>query len=232
MGTRILFHFHTNCSYDARITPGAVVDFAVANNIGVLAPTDHDTIRGALEVRKLAFDEGIRTIIGAEYLSDRGDIIGLFLEEEVIARDAIGIIREIKNQGGLVILPHPFRSQAPGEELLEYIDGIEVFNARLSDELNEDARKLAERKLIPQFYGADAHLERELGLVICEIEEQPGRSLREALLYGMTPIVAQQTSVASMYRSQMIRATHLQRPWLWCTSFAGMIGSGLLRKRP
>jgi predicted metal-dependent phosphoesterase TrpH len=232
MKTRILFHFHTRYSYDSNLAPEVIVDFASANDIAVLAPTDHDTIRGALEIRKLAFDRGIRTIIGAEYLSDRGDIIGLFLNEEILARDAEGIIREIKSQGGMVVIPHPYRSRPLADELLQYVDGIEVFNSRLPAHLNAQGKALADRLLVPHFVGADAHLARELGLVIGEIDETPGQSLRQSLAKGMQPVVTQPTLLTDIHRSQMIRARRIQRPGLWLRSFGKMIVTGISRRRP
>ena len=223
MTSRVLFHFHTRCSYDSNITPEAVVEFAVAEGINILAPTDHNTIRGSLEVRERAEKHGIRTIVGAEYLSEYGDIIGLFLEREVVSRQARGIIAEIKGQGGLAILPHPSRSRGFDESLLRTFDGIEIFNARTSAELNAYAATLAERLQLPGFVGSDAHLAKELALGVGEIDEQPGLSLRDAMKAGMKPVVTRLTRRADVYRSQMIKAVRLRQPLLWVKSLAGML---------
>ncbi len=80
--------------------PQEIVEFAVQNQIHVLAPTDHNTIRGSREIRELAEEHGIETIIGAEYSSDHGDIIGLFLQDDAYSRKASEIVQEIHGQGG------------------------------------------------------------------------------------------------------------------------------------
>jgi len=232
MTTRILFHFHTVYSDDGCITPDAAVQFARANSIGVLAPTDHDTIRGSLEIRKLADRYGIRVIIGAEYSSECGDIIGLFLKEEVVARDAKGIVREIREQGGMVVLPHPYRSHQLPEWLLNSVDAVETFNARLSKELNDRATELAQRLRLPQFVGSDAHLAKELGLAIGEIEKSPNQSLREMLSSGIRPVVTRQTRLADIYRSQMVKAVRRRRPLLWAKSLVRMIMTSVGSQRP
>jgi hypothetical protein len=231
MTTKFLFHFHTTYSDDGCITPQAAVEFALANNIGLLAPTDHDTIRGSLEIKKLADGHGIRVIIGAEYSSECGDIIGLFLKEEVIARDSKEIIREIKGQGGMVVLPHPYRSHQLSEWLLNSVDAVETFNARLSKELNDRATELAQRLRLPQFVGSDAHLVRELGLAIGEIDESPNQSLQEILRAGIRPVVTRQTQLADIYRSQMVKAARRGRPLLWAKSLVRMIMTSIGSQR-
>ncbi len=231
MSTRVLFHFHTIYSDDGCITPANVVEFALANDIGVLAPTDHDTIRGSLEIRKLADQHGIRVVIGAEYSSERGDIIGLFLKNDVTARDAMGIIREIKEQGGLVVLPHPYRSHRLSDELLHSIDAIETYNARLPKELNDRAAELAEGLRLPQFVGSDGHLTRELGLVIGEIEESPHETLRETLNAGLAPLIVQQARLADIYRSQMVKAARRRRPLRWVKALIRMAMTSIVSRR-
>ena len=232
MTTRILFHFHTIYSNDGCITPEAAVQFALANDIGVLAPTDHDTIRGSLEIRKLADQHGIHVIIGAEYTSECGDIIGLFLKEEVISREAKEIIREIRDQGGMVILPHPYRSHHLSEWLLNSVDMVETFNARLSKEVNDQATELAQRLHLPQFVGSDAHLPKELGLVIGEIEKSPSQGLRKTLSLGIKPVVMRQTRLADIYRSQMVKAARRHQPLLWVKSLVRMIMTSIGSQRP
>ena len=71
-----------------------------------IAVTDHNTIRGALLARELA---DFKVIVGEEVKSSQGDIIGLFLSEEVPkGLSPLETVRRIKGQGGLVLVPHPF----------------------------------------------------------------------------------------------------------------------------
>ncbi len=69
--------------------------------------------------------------------ADQGEVIGLFIEEKIQRGMTLEeTIAEIKRQGGLVYVPHPFdrmHSVPDYEHLLEgrraTIDAIEVFNA-------------------------------------------------------------------------------------------------------
>src|SRR5262245_24059803 len=103
-----VFHIHTCHSFDCMASPSRAVQWAKRENIGVLGITDHNTIRGAQEAARSALRGGVQVIIGAEYATNHGDIIGLFLNEEVRSRDAFEVIEAIKEQGGISVLPHPY----------------------------------------------------------------------------------------------------------------------------
>ncbi len=223
MRKRILFHFHTNHSVDSNLMPPEIVEFAVENQIHVLAPTDHNTIRGSREVRELAEAHGIETIIGAEYSSDHGDIIGLFLQDDAYSRKAAEIIQEIHTQGGLAILPHPYRSHHLTDDFLHSFDGIEVFNARLPEQLNRLAWELSVMLKKPAFFGADAHLREELGLVVAEIEVNKGEKLIDAVRKGFHPVSLTQTTPAMIYRSKMIASAKSGTPVRYLQSMAKML---------
>ncbi len=223
MRKRILFHFHTSHSVDSNLMPQEIVEFAVENQIQVLAPTDHNTIRGSREVRELAEGHGIETIIGAEYSSDHGDIIGLFLQDDAYSRKASEIVQEIHTQGGLAILPHPYRSHHLTDDFLHSFDGIEVFNARLPEQLNRLAWELSVMLKKPAFFGADAHLSEELGLVVAEIEINKGEKLIDAARKGFHPVTLTQTTPAMIYRSKMIASAKSGTPIRYLQSMAKML---------
>ena len=79
-----IFHIHTKYSYDSLNNPRKIVDYAVKHKINLLLITDHDTIKGSLEAKKYATTKKlpVKIIIGAEYLTDIGDVIGIFLKKE------------------------------------------------------------------------------------------------------------------------------------------------------
>lgn len=131
------FHIHTLYSPDSFMSPEALVKTAVRKNMTCLAVTDHNTVRGALAVQEIA---PFRVIIGEEVSSADGEIIGLFLTE-TIPRDlsAQETVRRIKDQGGIVQVPHPFDRFRRGHikraalmDILSQVDIIEAFNARTS----------------------------------------------------------------------------------------------------
>jgi hypothetical protein len=165
-------HMHTDWSHDCSIPASDLLDHAEEIGLGGIAVTDHNVFGGALEALELARARDLVVIPGEEVKTDgQGEVIGLFLEEE-IARgmsfaDTLTAIRE---QGGLVYLPHPFdRMHAiPDPATLHRhvaeIDVFEVFNARLlRDSFNDEALRFARKYRLLQGAGSDAHVLQGVG---------------------------------------------------------------------
>jgi predicted metal-dependent phosphoesterase TrpH len=111
-------HVHTAWS-DGAQRPAAVVD-AAAGRVEVLAITDHDEIRGALEAHDYAAahpELGVEVVVGEEISTLNGHVIGLWLGERIPpGLTAERTIDEIHAQGGLPDAPLPclpYRGQAP-----------------------------------------------------------------------------------------------------------------------
>ena len=129
------FHIHTRVSPDSSLTPEALVRACQRAGIDIIAVTDHHTIRGALEVREVA---PFPVIIGAELRTADGEIIGLFLESDIPrGLSAKETVARIKDQGGIVQVPHPYDrfrrkhiTEAALLDILPDVDIIEAFNAR------------------------------------------------------------------------------------------------------
>lgn len=200
---KFLFHIHTKNSYDSFLKPQSIVDYAIKNGYGAIAITDHDTLKGSLEaadyVRVNKLD--VEIIIGAEYYSNCGDIIGIFLKEEIYENDAEKIIDEIHKQGGIAILPHPFKSHKLTEDILNKIDVIEVFNARCSSEQNLSALQAASKYNKPSLAGNDAHLSKELSLCYNIIDDS---SLKVAIMSDKE-MYTNYTSKFDILNSQIIK---------------------------
>jgi predicted metal-dependent phosphoesterase TrpH len=191
---RIDLHTHTFHSPDALTSPARFVEECRRKGLTCVAVTDHDTVAGALAVRDLAAaGPGLRIIVGEEIRSRDGEIIGLFLTEEVPpGLDARETIERIRAQGGLVSLPHPtdrFRGGIGAErfaELAPLADIAEVMNARTTMARDNDAaaRLAAEHDLVPVAV-SDAHSPGELGRAYVEAPafETP-QELLEALRWG------------------------------------------------
>ncbi len=173
---RVDLHSHTHYSPDSIATPRQFVQACRRKGITCLAVTDHNTIRGALAVKELA---DFRVIVGEEIRTDRGEIIGLFLSQEVPRLlSPEESIERVKAQGGLVGVPHPYDHQRGALRhddilrLLPQIDFIEVLNARIVfPRDNERARRLAEEHGLAMSAGSDAHWAPELGSVYVEMGE-------------------------------------------------------------
>jgi predicted metal-dependent phosphoesterase TrpH/glycosyltransferase involved in cell wall biosynthesis len=165
-------HMHTSWSFDCAIDPAELVDHAEAEGLGAIAVTDHNVFGGALETVDLARDRELIVIPGEEVKTDgQGEVIGLFLEREIESgmpfADTIAAIRE---QGGLVYLPHPFdRMHSVPEPAtlhrhLADIDVFEVYNARLLfDGQNEEALRFARKYDLTAGAGSDAHVLQGVG---------------------------------------------------------------------
>jgi predicted metal-dependent phosphoesterase TrpH/glycosyltransferase involved in cell wall biosynthesis len=185
-------HMHTDHSYDCATPVEVLLAEARSRGLGAIAITDHNEISGAHAARARA--EGIQVIVGEEVKTgDQGEVIGLFIEEKIPRGMTLQeTIAEIKRQGGLVYVPHPFdrlHSVPDYEHLLDVlddVDAIEVFNPRVAiTEFNDEAARFAAKYRIPAGAGSDAHVPQGLGSVRIRMREFNGpeeflESLRDA----------------------------------------------------
>lgn len=129
---------------------------------------------------------GVTVIPGMEVRTDRGDVIGLFLCREIESRHFGDVVREIRDQGGIVVLPHPYRRKCDPADLVGEADLVEVINCRSSAARNASALALCGCFGRQPVAGSDAHACFEIGRAVTEIEgrceDLPG--LKDALLHG------------------------------------------------
>jgi predicted metal-dependent phosphoesterase TrpH len=188
---RIDLHLHTRASRDCLSDPRKLLDRAAEKGIHRIAITDHDRLGLAAE---LHLEEPDRVIPGEEVRTEEGiDVIGLYISREIPkgtpAREAC---RRIREDGGIVYLPHPFARGKGGsgryaEELAPLVDVVEVFNARLHPgRLNRPADDLARRHGKLRGAGSDAHTVGELGGAWVELPSHPNepQALLDALAEG------------------------------------------------
>jgi predicted metal-dependent phosphoesterase TrpH len=164
-------HRHTRGSFDCLSDPAAVMRAAAARGLTHLAITDHDGIDVARWARDAAPQE-LTVIVGEEVRTADGDLIALFLERPIPSRlpvrEAIALVRD---QGGLVGIPHPFdrmrgsllRSQAL-EAIAADVDWIEVHNARVVGGGNDHALAFAREHDLRGVAVSDAHSVLEVGV--------------------------------------------------------------------
>ena len=187
------FHIHSKFSYDCLQSPKRIVRIAEKRGLDGIAITDHDTIKGAVEASKIS--KSLYVIIGSEIKTEIGDVIGLFLREEITSKYFDDVVDEIKSQGGLVVLPHPYKKRLDmPNELLSKVDLIEVLNGRLSPDLNYKARILAKTKGLPIIGGSDAHISKSIGgvrtIFNCEKRAIPNvEDIKRLLLKGDAKVV-------------------------------------------
>jgi predicted metal-dependent phosphoesterase TrpH/glycosyltransferase involved in cell wall biosynthesis len=164
-------HMHTEHSHDCAVPVEDLLDHAERIGLGAIAVTDHNVFSGAQEAVELARDRELIVIPGEEVKTDAGEVIGLFLSEEIPRgmswADTIGAIRE---QGGVVYLPHPFDrlhtipDAGTLHRHLAEIDVFEVYNARLLFEgYNDEALRFARKYNLTMGAGSDAHVLQGVG---------------------------------------------------------------------
>lgn len=196
---RVDLHCHTHRSSDCATSYRALTGAARQRGLDVLAITDHNRIEGALE---LAESTPFRFIVGEEIATTEGEIIGLFLTAFIPPRlSPEETIDEIKRQGGVVYVPHPFdrvrRSvirPAALERVAGLIDAVEVLNARIHvAEQNAAAVRFADERGLLKGAGSDAHTAYEVGRAGVEIAdfddaESFKRSLASSRVFGKSSI--------------------------------------------
>jgi len=210
---KVDLHIHTEYSGDSLLSFEAIIATCQRRGIGCVAITDHNTIAGALAFKRIA---PFPVIVGEEIRTTAGEITGLFLSQEIprglSPQETIDRIRE---QGGLVYIPHPFsRARRSSlrrdvlEEIVPQIDIVEAFNSRtLLGRDNERARRFAQEHGLPCGAGSDAHTAYEIGRAYVEMEEFSGeedflRNLAQGRVVGQltVPLIHIITSLMKVYK--------------------------------
>jgi hypothetical protein len=188
-------HMHTDHSHDCATPVEVLLATARARGLGAIAVTDHNEISGALAARELAQEmNDLKVIVGEEVkTAEEGEVIGLFIEELIPRGMSLEeTVAEIRRQGGLVYVPHPFdrlHSVPDYEHLLKIVadvDAIEVFNPRVAiGAFNDEAARFAAKYRIVAGAGSDSHVAQGLGSVRIGMREFDGpaeflQSLRDA----------------------------------------------------
>ncbi|HET6437217.1 MAG TPA: PHP domain-containing protein [Anaeromyxobacter sp.] len=185
MAIRVDYHLHTGASYDSRTSDAQVIECALATGLAVVCVADHDTIEGAVTLSAAA-PAGLRVVVGCEFTCDDGShVIGMGLRRMVFERRLPCLLDAIRDQGGRVILPHPYRrgsgifrhelGRRPEfvRQVLARADAVEIHNGRDTWENNRRSHELVLRHGLPAVAGSDAHRPEEIGRVWVEYLE-PG----------------------------------------------------------
>jgi predicted metal-dependent phosphoesterase TrpH len=172
--------------------PLDVVRRAKSVGLNVVCITDHNSIKGALKARDAAKDiEGIDVVVGEEVSTADGEVIGLFMTEEIPAGlSAEETIRRIRAQNGVVIAPHPFSLHCPclGERIHEFgVDGIEVLNGgHIDDYANPKAEEAAQCERFARIGGPDSHYLKTIGTAYTQFDGTTAEDLRREILAKRT----------------------------------------------
>jgi len=184
---RIDYHVHTGWSYDCATSLEALIDRAHEASLACLCVTDHDTIDGALALKRIS-PPGLDIVVGCEFTTEDGSqIIGLDLPEMIFERNVLKLMQRIREQGGRVLLPHPFRRgsgifrtemrrpDAFVRDVLSATDLVECFNGRDTYDNNRRSYLFAVQRALPAVAGSDAHTAGEVGSVFVEYQRDGRR---------------------------------------------------------
>ncbi|MCK5055402.1 MAG: phosphotransferase [Candidatus Aminicenantes bacterium] len=163
-----IMHFHSRYSFDSLLSIKKIVKLALLHDLNFLLLTDHDTTAGSRQLKKEVENRGlaIEAPTAAEYHTEYGDVIAAFITTEINERRFDYFVEEVRKQGGLLLLPHPYRGHDEIDKLAQAVDLIEIFNPRVSAEENEKALKLARKYKKRTYYGSDMHLESEFANIV------------------------------------------------------------------
>jgi predicted metal-dependent phosphoesterase TrpH len=168
--------------------PEDVVKIAKQVGLSVLCITDHNSIAGALKAKEYAKDDpDIEVVIGEEVSTKDGEVIGLFLTEEIpMDLSAEETIIRIRKQGGVVLAPHPYSGHVSAiGNLIETldIDGIEVINGGHIDGIaNNKALESSKCGRWACVAGSDAHALGQIGCCCTMFEGRTAEDLRRSIL--------------------------------------------------
>ncbi len=201
---KVDLHTHSMASYDGGLRPEQYARLISENILDVIAVTDHNRTDFAT---RLARDLGDRIIVGEEIMSTSGEIVGLFLKGTIRpGLSPLETVKQIKDQGGVVYIPHPFETVRKGlhpsvlEELVDYIDLVEVANGRAFLQ-NRSAHAAIWSRLnhIPGAASSDAHGWRGVGRTYTVVHNLPEQeTLVEEISRG-APITKRPSPRALLY---------------------------------
>jgi predicted metal-dependent phosphoesterase TrpH len=191
-------HLHTNLG-DGTASPRRVLEIAKARGLKVIAVTDHDHFEGAKHVQELVEREdwGIEVIWGCEVTTRQGHLLGLFINRRIkFLTHVEGAIDAIKEQGGLVVIPHPMGRLVPSltrrkiEALLTCgypIDGIELYNPSPANaSVRNQVRQLNQQWGFAATGSSDAHFWQHIGAGYTLFPGETSDDVRQAILSHTT----------------------------------------------
>jgi predicted metal-dependent phosphoesterase TrpH len=201
---KVDLHTHSVASPDGGITVDQYHQALRTRLLDAIAITDHNRIDFA---QKLQEKLGDAIIVGEEIMTTAGEIIGLFLGSVVKpGLTPQETIKQIKEQDGIVYIPHPFETVRKGlhpsvlDEIVDHIDVIEVCNGRaFFQNKSEQAVVWARINAKISAASSDAHGSKGLGPTYTSVSEMPTRDNLLGLLDNGIPMTGRPAVRALLY---------------------------------
>jgi len=196
-------HAHSELSHDGRDPVEMLLEQAQAVGLDALAVTDHDEIDASLRAANLAPDYDLIGIPGMEVTSGDGHVLAVGVDSAVPPGLPFEeTLTEIRDRGGIAIVPHPFQSSRSGvaanisQGELASADAIEVYNSRLfTGRANRQAGRFARTHDLPMTAGSDAHIAEMVGQAVTEVNayHRSAEGILDAIREGRTSVVGKRT---------------------------------------
>lgn len=198
---KIDMHNHTAASPDAITKPEEIIKKAKEKGIDALAITDHNTTKALKQCREIGKKENIYVIQGQEITTKDGDLIALFILEEIKPYMSFDeTLDEIKSQGAIAYVPHPFdltRHGIGNEEFIKKCHVIEVYNAKSNDHFDKKAVEFSKNFNMLKGAGSDSHAPNEVGRAYVKVEEEAINTPEKFLmaLRNAEPVIEKRTGL-------------------------------------
>ncbi len=170
---KVDLHVHSEGSYDCNEPVELILEHADDIDLDAVAITDHNSIEKSLEAREEAEDYDITVIPGAEVSTDNGHLLALGVEElPEKGQDFMDTVEEVRDMGGVAVVPHPFQTTRHGvrKSKIDDIDAVEVYNSWLfTGWKNKKAKRFARKNDYPETAASDAHSITMVGKAYTEI---------------------------------------------------------------
>ena len=217
---RVDFHVHSIASSDSLSLGEDLYKRAKALGLGKLIITDHNTTRTAAELQK-AYPDFV--IVGEEILTTKGEILAIFVKEELPKGiEPLEAFKRLRDQGAFISLSHPYAymrhgwTEAEMEEYMPYLDAIETANARNIPEMNRSAVRFAAEHGLCGTAGSDSHGLKELGamgLVLPDFNtaDELRSAVRSAQVFGKeSPVWVRAYSRGAVFLKAVKRFTGIK----------------------
>lgn len=218
---RIDPHVHSAASFDATASIETILRRARAVALDGVVITDHDHLASSLEAADRAADYGLVGIPGVEVSTAVGHLLALGVDRRPEpGRSLAETVRQIRTQGGVAVVPHPFQRSRHGirKANIGDVDGIEVYNGlAMTGYRNRRARLFALRRGYPMIGGSDAHTPELIGRTHTEVvvdtpAEHPADVSLTAVLDGIkagaTRVVGRRTPLTRYVRKHAWHAEY------------------------
>ncbi|HKP54493.1 MAG TPA: PHP-associated domain-containing protein [Chloroflexia bacterium] len=173
-------HMHTSLG-DGLASVQQIFDYVEHHtDLDIIAITDHDDIRGAMQALELAErrkgDYRFQVIPGNEITTRHGHLLALFVTREFpMLKSLEASMAAVYEAGGLAIAPHPLSwltASIREKQLLAVhsgkykFHGIETFNPSYAGRVAHERVKELNAKVLrlPEFGGSDAHANSMIGM--------------------------------------------------------------------